>query len=131
MLYTKWADGWIECDWEKCGEWHTGNHTMDDILPGDTLQLMDTSQLVDGCYKITSISCLGCGELEGSHLNCGKTMAVRVATRFGMIDGSHHKQWVIDQILRSVLTEPEYQDFLKKMNADPAEYEPWDIGVAP
>jgi hypothetical protein len=41
----------------------------------------------------------------------------------GMIPGAHHKQWVIDQVLRAVLG-AEYADWL-------AENDHWDQGVAP
>jgi hypothetical protein len=56
--------------------------------------------------------------------------AATIATRFGMIDGEHHKQWVIDQMLRIILGEEGYEKWLKEMNSDP-DYEPWDPGIAP
>lgn len=56
--------------------------------------------------------------------------AAEIATRFGMIDGAHHKQWVIDQMLRAMLGEAEYVAWVKEMNADP-EYTPWDTGISP
>lgn len=55
--------------------------------------------------------------------------AIEVAQRFGMIDGAHHKQWVIDQMLRALLGE-EYPAWVERENADP-EYTPWDVGIAP
>lgn len=56
--------------------------------------------------------------------------AADIAMQFGMIDGAHHKQWVIDQMLRAMLTEEEYKDFRDLMDNDP-EYDPWDEGIAP
>ena len=56
--------------------------------------------------------------------------ATIVAGRFGMIDGSHHKQWVIDQMLQLILGEQGYDKWVKEMNSDP-EYDPWDQGIAP
>ena len=50
--------------------------------------------------------------------------AVNLATVFGFDDGSHHKQWVIDQMLRILLGKEEYENF-RKANPD------WDPGIAP
>lgn len=47
-----------------------------------------------------------------------------------MIDGSHHKQWVIDQMLRIMLGEVGYEEWVTHMNSDP-DYTPWDEGIAP
>lgn len=55
--------------------------------------------------------------------------AVEVAERFGMIDGDHHKQWVIDQMIRMLLGDG-YQVWVDKMNAD-EDYDPWNVGIAP
>lgn len=46
-----------------------------------------------------------------------------------MIDGSHHKQWVIDQMVRALLGDG-YEAWVEENNSDP-DYEPWDVGVAP
>lgn len=56
--------------------------------------------------------------------------AREIATRYGMIDGEHHKQWVIDQMLRAILTEEEYGQFRAEMDNDP-DYDPWDVGIPP
>ncbi|HUU88938.1 MAG TPA: hypothetical protein VMX17_14480 [Candidatus Glassbacteria bacterium] len=55
--------------------------------------------------------------------------AVTIATRYGMIDGAHHKQWVIDQMLRTLL-EDKYEKVIKELNSD-NDYDPWDEGIAP
>lgn len=55
--------------------------------------------------------------------------AVEVAERYGGIDGGHHKQWVIDQMLRALLAH-KYDSWVKEMNAD-EEYDDWDVGIAP
>jgi hypothetical protein len=44
--------------------------------------------------------------------------------RHGMTDGAHHKQWVLDQILRALLKDL-YQDWLKNRCDE------WDQGIAP
>lgn len=55
--------------------------------------------------------------------------AVNIALRFGMIDGAHHKQWVIDQMLRILLKE-KYEAVISEYNSD-LEYDPWDKGIPP
>jgi hypothetical protein len=39
--------------------------------------------------------------------------ALELAVRFGGIDGSHHKAWVIDQMVR-VLTGHKYEEFVRE-----------------
>lgn len=59
--------------------------------------------------------------------------ALDVASRYGMIDGAHHKQWVMDQMIRALLGD-EYQvwrtEFDHYVN-DAEDYPPWDEGIAP
>ena len=52
--------------------------------------------------------------------------------RFGGIDGEHHKQWIIDQIVR-VLTEENYMHWVEDMKDGedgPNTFE-WEEGIAP
>ncbi|MFA4971562.1 MAG: hypothetical protein WC683_03035 [bacterium] len=56
--------------------------------------------------------------------------AVDIPSRYGMIEGAHHKQWVIDQMLRKMLGEAGYATWVAGMNADP-DFAPWDTGIAP
>lgn len=74
-------------------------------------------------------------EKTGDALRCvrfadARNRAVATASMFGMIGGEHHKQWVIDQMVRSLLGEKDYDEWVQHMNADP-DYEPWDTGTAP
>ncbi len=58
--------------------------------------------------------------------------ALDIARRYGGIDGSHHRAWVIDQMVRA-LTGSTYNDFVADAcNGEdgPNTYE-WDIGIAP
>lgn len=55
--------------------------------------------------------------------------AVEFAARYGVFEGEHHKQWVIDQMLRALLSS-EYDAWATAQNADP-DYTPWDVGRAP
>lgn len=54
----------------------------------------------------------------------------------GMVDGAHHKQWVLDQALRALL-EDEYDYYIKQHNTEYLdedgnnEYEDWDVGIPP
>ncbi len=82
--------------------------------------------------------------------------ALRIAVRFGGIDGDHHKAWVIDQVVRALTDCPvikqegvdchgkiytyktmreskEYSKLVKKAKAgeDGPDTYNWDIGIAP
>jgi hypothetical protein len=58
--------------------------------------------------------------------------AVELAVRFGGIDGDHHKAWVIDQMVRTLLGD-RYEEVVKE--ACNGEHGPntweWDCGIAP
>lgn len=59
--------------------------------------------------------------------------AVDIAFRYGQTDGSHHKAWVIDQMVRTLLGEKKYKQFIKNHNEGvdgPDTYE-WDEGCPP
>ena len=52
--------------------------------------------------------------------------------QYGQVDGSHHKAWVIDQIVR-IITVDDYEEWVNKYEYDEEtgeEYE-WDTGIAP
>ena len=60
--------------------------------------------------------------------------AASIAMRYGMVDELHHKQWVIDQMLRAMLGEVVYAKWIEDCNNDEvitAGHTPWDEGVAP
>lgn len=50
--------------------------------------------------------------------------AIEIAAKYGMVDGEHHKQWVIDEILCQLLGRHNHRQFLIE-NPD------WDRGLAP
>jgi len=58
--------------------------------------------------------------------------AIEIAFNYAMMDGSHHKNWVIDQIIRT-LTEKNYEKFVKEYNdgEDGPDTYSWDEGIAP
>lgn len=56
--------------------------------------------------------------------------AADVIAKYGMTDGAHHKQWVLDQAVRAMLGPVGYAAWLAEQNSDP-DYAPWDTGIAP
>ena len=57
--------------------------------------------------------------------------AMDLIEQYGWIDGAHHKQWVLDQIVRCLTAD--YKKWAKAMRAGedgPDTYE-WDEGIAP
>lgn len=60
------------------------------------------------------------------------TRAITIAVQSGGADGSHHKAWVVDQMVR-ILAGEKYDEIVRaaKDGEDgPDSYE-WDCGVAP
>ena len=53
--------------------------------------------------------------------------ALEIAYQYAQIDGSHHRLWVIDQMLRELLGD-KYKSWIKKY--EEGDYK-WDIGIAP
>lgn len=58
--------------------------------------------------------------------------AVDLITRYGGIDGAHHKTWVMDQVVRCLLG-ASYPEFVRQACAgeDGPETYTWDEGIAP
>lgn len=54
--------------------------------------------------------------------------AVQFIGKHGMVDGAHHKQWVLDQALRLLMGDSGYAG-LRAVMRDAGEE--WDEGVAP
>lgn len=60
--------------------------------------------------------------------------ALEIAWSYGQIDGSHHKMWVIDQMVRALCgSEKEYVKWIETYEEmlDDGNYYVWDKGVAP
>ena len=58
--------------------------------------------------------------------------ALEIAWRYAANDGAHHKDWVIDQMVR-LLAKDKYEHFVQKHNEGedgPNTYE-WQEGIAP
>jgi len=83
-------------------------------------------------------------------VNARVATAISYAVRYGGIDGGHHKQWVIDQMVRALTgcpvlvidqahgdeTQGESEEYMKlvagaRAGEDGPETYDWDTGVAP
>jgi hypothetical protein len=59
--------------------------------------------------------------------------AVDLIERCGWIEGEHHRQWLLDQVLRALLAEG-YDAWVAAYNAPDADGEaglPWEVGIPP
>lgn len=58
--------------------------------------------------------------------------ALELIGDYGGIDGGHHKQWVLDQVVR-ILTDDAYDDWVAsvKNGEDGPNTYTWDTGIAP
>jgi hypothetical protein len=58
--------------------------------------------------------------------------ALDLAHQWGGIDGGHHKQWIIDQMVRA-LAGPDYEQWVarRKPGDDGPDTYDWDEGIAP
>ena len=54
--------------------------------------------------------------------------AVDLIRAYGGIDGAHHKQWVIDQLMRELLGPDRYKQWIQARESEGLE---WDDGIAP
>lgn len=58
--------------------------------------------------------------------------AIDLAVKYGGIDGAHHKDWVIDQMVR-VLAGEKYEEIVREAcdGEDGADTYSWEVGIAP
>ena len=69
-------------------------------------------------------------EPEGARIS----RALTLARQYGGIDGAHHKNWVIDQMVRALCgDQASYDKFVAdaKAGEDGPETYDWDCGIAP
>ena len=61
------------------------------------------------------------------------TEAMDVINRFGMIDEMHHKQWILDQVVRKIKGPEEYKKWRDEYDTHSRkhDYQQWDEGIAP
>jgi hypothetical protein len=95
--------------------WYAENGTPVDPESGD-----------DMSYVRTEIEILE--TIDGEQSPATRVVeAVKIAVSYGGIDGAHHKDWVIDQMVR-VLAGRNYDQIVTDACADGAD---WDEGIAP
>lgn len=72
--------------------------------------------------------------IENDDVHASVDDALKIAFKYGQIDGSHHKAWVIDQMVRALLgSEEAYKAWIRHYVYDEetdSVYE-WDKGIAP
>ena len=58
--------------------------------------------------------------------------AIELAVAYGGIDGAHHKDWVINQMVR-ILAGNKYEQVVKEAKAgeDGPDTYSWEVGIAP
>jgi len=58
--------------------------------------------------------------------------AMEFASRYGGIDGDHHKTWVIDQMVRALMGD-KYEEWVaaQKAGEDGPDTYDWDEGIPP
>lgn len=60
--------------------------------------------------------------------------ALELAWNYGQIDGSHHRLWVIDQMVRALCgSDEEYKKWIAQYQEplENGDYYEWDCGIAP
>lgn len=66
-----------------------------------------------------------------------KDEVINLIMRYGSIDGAMHKQWVLTQILKTLMTPDEYREWLVEYRGEwdedyeEYEYGEWDEGIPP
>ena len=106
---TQWvndlqADSYVTCVY--CGY----NYGPDDEVPTSMAEVL--KEHMESCPKHPM------SELKG---RISKALAI---AEDGVIDGGHHKMWVIDQMIR-VLTNDQYEEWVESLNDE------WDVGIVP
>jgi len=88
-------------------------------------------------YLRSSPLCIRCSEDKSrvSELEADvetKIEALEIITRYGGIDGDHHKAWVLDQVVRR-LTGSMYEEYVREIQdgEDGPNTYGYDVGIAP
>lgn len=75
--------------------------------------------------------------VKNSDLSVRISKACNLVWDYGYVEGEHHKQWLIDRMLRELMTHDEYRQWVKNYN-EPEEDEngdeialEWSEGTAP
>lgn len=54
--------------------------------------------------------------------------AIEFIAEWGTVDGAHHKQWVVDQVMR-ILAGESYENFVADFRE--VHLDDWPVGIAP
>ena len=109
-------------------EWHNaGRKPKSKWITGSTIgEILDEAEIT---YERCNTLLDHIAALEGE-----KAELVGFIGEWGGIDGSHHKQWLLDQLLRLALkTTENYTEWVAEWEdgEDGAETYSWDTGIAP
>lgn len=93
-------------------------------------QLLLVDEMINQIYWYDALV----NKLDDKNINLkqARNKAVKIAKEYAQIDGEHHKMWVIDQMLRELLSN-DYDNWLNDYNQYSREndYKEWDCGIAP
>jgi hypothetical protein len=125
----------------------TDHHNKDVILPRGTLVTMtgDDPKRGDGAWYTVlcdaedgTTHSLRYRDITETEFNPDPEErikeAIAVIGEDGCVDGSHHKQWVLNEVLRKLMGGEAFVAWLQKgyeNGLDGEQYEEWDLGVAP
>jgi hypothetical protein len=80
------------------------------------------------------IECEDCVEEKNAPLSYREIRAKEFIEQWGGVDGGHHKQWVLDQVMR-ILLDKDYDSWLDEYNNEVDDegelLGEWDQGIAP
>lgn len=99
-------------------------------LASGYVQAKETPVFCSRCGMSRSPECDTLGHKEDPAKKISR--AIALAKQYGGIDGSHHKQWIIDQMKR-ILLGPDYDEWQAQYNEVSRRdgYGEWDEGIAP
>lgn len=55
--------------------------------------------------------------------------ALDIAAEYHGIDGGHHKDWLVDQMVRALTIDEYYKEFVAEFEAETGQT--WEVGIAP
>ena len=126
----------VTCDHCQHSEYFTSNLVADTV--GWEFDVKVGDSVFDLCPKCStewskSVHNFIYGEKEDKNSIKIKD-ALDIAYKHGQTDGTHHKAWVIDQMVRRLLGDV-YDEWVEKYKHndedDPGDYYEWDEGIAP
>jgi hypothetical protein len=135
MIYTRLHSSLrIDCQNEKCGEWHEAGHSLQDMLPGDYYSIINSDGDIIPC-------CISCGEefddgstmdtlhpMHPTHGYCCTNLVARIVSACGLASDLQEKQWMIDRMLLAGLGKPRYDLLMEDFHKEGVV---WEAGQSP